>query len=107
MSSWPWLPTRSNSRSTSPELGRTKSASVLVQDVALDGFGEALLSIGLRDPARAALHVLARLPHRDAQAAVREHQHVIRHVADGRDGVERNVELAGEPAHHGALVRIG
>jgi hypothetical protein len=42
---------------------------------------------------RAALHLGAGVDHGDAQPGVREHQHVVRHVADGGDGFRRDPVL--------------
>src|SRR5450756_1848476 len=59
---------------------------LLSEDEPLDGVGEALVGVGRGDPPCRALHLEAGVAHRDAHPGVREHQHVVRHVADRGDG---------------------
>src|ERR1700683_5197320 len=83
-----------------------RSGSASGEDEPLDGFGEALFLVRGRDPPSRALHIEARVAHRDAQAGVGEHQHVVWHVADRGDGLRRDPVLRGQVAGDRALVGV-
>jgi hypothetical protein len=83
-----------------------KRQLTLRQDEPLDGAGEALVGVGGGDPPGRALHVWAGIAHRDTQPRVREHQHVVGHVADGGDGLRRDRVLGGHVPGDRAFVGV-
>ncbi len=54
--------------------------------------GEAVVLVAVGDRARLRLHLVAGIAHGDREAALAEHQHVVRHVADGGDLLRRDVQ---------------
>ena len=56
-----------------------------VQDEPLNRFCKALVVVGVGDAMRLPLDLVAGIAHGDTEAALAEHQHVVRHVADGGD----------------------
>src|SRR5262245_13652173 len=77
------------------------------EDEAVDGVRKALLVVRGRDMPRGAVNLAPRLPHRNRETRLREHEDVVRHVAYRGDLVLRDREFGGEVLHDAALVRVG
>ena len=79
---------------------------VVGEDEALDGVGEAFVLVAGRDVVGGGLHLGARVAHGDAEAGRREHEDVVRHVADGRDLLGRDVVVLRQVGDDATLVRL-
>src|SRR6266478_3642033 len=70
-------------------------------------FGESFLFVCGSDVSSRCLNFGARVSHRNAHAALLEHQDVIGHISDGRDLLRGNVQEFRHCEHHPTLVGLG
>ena len=79
------------------------------ENVAFDGFGKAVLAVGIGHEVRRALHLRIAIAHRNAQAAALEHRDVVAAITDDRDLVFRNAQQLRKLGQCDALVgeRVG
>src|SRR5581483_7261834 len=99
------LPQRGRAETSST--GLPPACSAPAEHVLLDREREALFVVGGSYPASRALHLAARVPHRDRQPRAGEHQHVVRLVSQRRDPLLGDLVLPTEVPRHRALVRLG